>query len=229
MTLMGKLMASAGMLALSTGFAAAAPAVVQNDLNLRSGPGIDFAVIAAMPAGTMVNVIGCEAGWCRVALGDTVGFASRGFLGLGGPVAAVPASGSYGVYHEGRSYGYRPGYAYGHGTPAYSERTFSNERGFGPQGTVRGERFAGRNVRGSSEVNVRGGSEQPHAAAIQGNNPMRIRQSTANPNLPRTTGQATAIKGNNPMRIRQSTASSNANATTGAAPRENNRSRGNNY
>ena len=39
MTLMRNLMTSAGVLALSTGFAAAAPAVVESDVNLRAGPG----------------------------------------------------------------------------------------------------------------------------------------------------------------------------------------------
>ena len=49
MTLIGRLMTGAGVLALSTGFAAAAPAIVQNDLNLRAGPGTDYEVVAAMP------------------------------------------------------------------------------------------------------------------------------------------------------------------------------------
>lgn len=125
MTLTSRLMIGAGLLALSTGFAAAAPATVQNDLNLRSGPGPDYDVIAAMPAGSTVNVMGCQASWCRVAFGGTVGFASRGYLGLGGPVAAAPAYGeSYAP-----AYGYADSYAY--------------ERRFGDDGAVRGERRVG--------------------------------------------------------------------------------------
>jgi uncharacterized protein YraI len=257
MRLMSTLMTGAGLLALSTGFAAAAPAVVQQDLNLRAGPGIDYDVIAAMPSGATVDVMGCEAGWCRVAFGGTTGFASRGYLGLGGGVAVGPAYGGYEVgytsgayapaygYDEGVAYGgYSPGYGY-YGAPAYrerfgvreSERTFGNERGFGER------RF------GSAEVNARGNSEQ-RAGAIKGNNPMRIRESTAS-NQSRAQGRAEPIGGNNPMRIRAGTAASNqsrvqgraepiggnnpmrirtsttgagrANATTGAAPRENRR------
>jgi len=275
MRLMNTLMTGAGLLALSTGFATAAPAVVQQDLNLRAGPGIDYEVISAMPSGATVDVMGCEAGWCRVAFGGTTGFASRGYLGLGGGLAAAPPS-SYGVavgpayggyevgytsggyapaygYDEGVSYS--PGYTYGYyGAPAYrerfgvreGERTFGNERGFGErrfgeQASIRGG--------GSADVNVRGNSEQ-RATAIRGNNPMRIRESTAS-NQSRVQGQAEPIRGNNPMRIRASTAASNqsrvqgqaepirgnnpmrirasatgagnASATTGAAPRENRR------
>lgn len=61
------LMAGAGVLALSTGMAAAAPATVETDLNVRSGPGLEYEVIGAMPAGATVDVMGCEANWCRVA------------------------------------------------------------------------------------------------------------------------------------------------------------------
>src|SRR5215813_3362196 len=94
MKLMSKLTTSAGLLALSTGFAAAAPAVVQQDLNLRAGPGPDYEVLAAMPAGTTVDVMGCQASWCQVAFGGTTGWANRAYLGLGGgTVAVAPAYG----------------------------------------------------------------------------------------------------------------------------------------
>src|SRR5579871_1987433 len=145
MRLASKLTMSAGVLALSTGFAAAAPAVVQSDVNLRAGPGIDYEVITALPAGATVNVMGCEASWCRVAFNDTVGFASRGFLGLGGPVAAAPAYGAtyaeggiaprYGYYDEG-SYGYGPGATHGYyGSPGYGARygAYEGERTFGTE------------------------------------------------------------------------------------------------
>src|ERR1044072_1092740 len=133
-----KLMKGAGVLALSTGFAAAAPALVQNDLNLRAGPGVEFPVVAAMPAGTTVNVMGCQASWCQVAFGGTAGWANRAFLGLGGgavagAVAVAPRYGTYESYRYGGyapaygydegtyvSGGYGPGYTYGsYGTPAY--------------------------------------------------------------------------------------------------------------
>src|SRR5262249_8738198 len=84
MKLASRLTMGAGVLALSTGVAAAAPAVVQNDLNLRAGPGVEFPVVAAMPAGTPIDVTRCQASWCRVAFNGTVGWASRAYLGLGG-------------------------------------------------------------------------------------------------------------------------------------------------
>ncbi len=220
MRLMSKLMTGAGMLALSTGFAAAAPAVVENDLNLRSGPGVEFPVIAAMPGGATVDVMGCEASWCRVAYNGAVGWASRAYMGLGGSVASGPA---YRTYGEGYAYGgYGPGYAYEpdygyEGSYGYSpgyyggsygyyggertfnnERTFSNERTVGEGSSVRTER------RGAADVNVRAGEQR--AAAIKGNNPMRVRESTANPNLPRAEGQAATIKGNNPMKAEKNEA-----------------------
>jgi len=180
-----KLMTGAGVLALSTGFAAAAPALVQNDLNLRAGPGVEFPVVAAMPAGTTVNVMGCQASWCQVAFGGTAGWANRAFLGLGGgavagAVAVAPRYGTYESYGYGGyapaygydegtyvSGGYGPGYTYGsYGTPAYGttygyyegNRTFGNERRFDEQVAVRGERSTSVNVRGerSANVNVRG-------------------------------------------------------------------------
>jgi hypothetical protein len=201
MTLMRKLMTSAGVLALSTGFAAAAPAVVESDVNLRAGPGPDYAVIATLPAGATVNVMGCEASWCRVSFAGTSGFASRGYLDV---AAAAPIGPGYRTVDEGFAYrGYQPGYvegdyAYGGesspgyvGTPAYrgsygfyegergirSERTLSNVRTFGSESTVRGERVGAADVR-----------REQAATEIQGNNPMLNPKSTA----PKSTGPANA-------------------------------------
>src|SRR5215472_14133453 len=109
MMLTKKLMAGACLLALSTGVAAAAPAVVQSDVNLRAGPGTEYEVITAMPGGATVDVRGCQASWCQVNFAGTVGFASRAFLGLG------EATGR--IYGEGYAYsGYAPGYAYEEGS-----------------------------------------------------------------------------------------------------------------
>ncbi|HVV60883.1 MAG TPA: SH3 domain-containing protein [Pseudolabrys sp.] len=70
-------------------------AVVQSDLNLRSGPGTGYGVVAVMPAGAQVDVLGCSGSWCRVAWGGAVGYASASYIGGGayvsGPVyAAAP-------------------------------------------------------------------------------------------------------------------------------------------
>src|SRR5262249_42312513 len=176
MTLTTKLMTSAGLLALSTGFAAAAPAVVQSDVNLRAGPGIDYEVIAALPAGATVNVRGCEATWCQVSFAGTSGFASRAFLGLG--AAALPAYGATAVPVYGEDYAvgaYGPEYSYeggdyGYGPGVYGTTTY---------GATYGDRgyYGGRAYRGESGVRVGygenrefpGDPEFPGNPQIQGN------------------------------------------------------------
>jgi len=45
-------------------------AVVQSDLNLRGGPGTGYGVVAVMPTGARVEVLGCAGAWCRVAYGS---------------------------------------------------------------------------------------------------------------------------------------------------------------
>jgi uncharacterized protein YraI len=243
MTLMSKMMAGAGVLALSNGVAAAAPAVVQNDLNLRAGPGTDYAVIAAMPAGSRVDVMGCEASWCRVAFGGTAGFASRAYLGLGAGVAA--ASGPSYAYGPGYGYdedtyaygGYRPGYTYGYyGDTAFgrsygsyggerrfgneraftNERTSNNQRRFSEQGAVRSERRVGEEGSARGERGGTGSSaraETQTAPAIKGNNPMKTEKSE--PAIANAPAPS-AIKGNNPMKVGRGTAANQQRGTARA-------------
>ena len=80
-----------GLLLLSVGAAAATPAVVSNDLNLRSGPGTDYRVLSVLPAGSSVDVLGCGQNWCRVSSAEGTGYASSGYLDLGaGAYAEAP-------------------------------------------------------------------------------------------------------------------------------------------
>ena len=72
---------AAGILLLSTGLVAAAPARVETDLNVRSGEGTGYPVVATMPAGATVDVSGCGDGWCYVR--DYGGFASASYLDVG--------------------------------------------------------------------------------------------------------------------------------------------------
>jgi uncharacterized protein YraI len=58
-------MLSATIVALSTGWTAAAPAVVLDYLNLRSGPDYSYSVIAIVPASWTVDAGGCVLGWCQ--------------------------------------------------------------------------------------------------------------------------------------------------------------------
>ena len=234
MTLTRKLMASAGLLALSTGLAAAAPAIVQSDVNLRAGPGTDYEVIAAMPAGATVDVMGCEATWCQVSFAGTAGFASRAYLGLGAAAVAVPAyREDYAVGASGPDYSYEGGdYGYGYAPGAYGtatygayygERDFRGDRrengvrvGFGEgrefQGNRefrgerrdRGDRFSAREERGR----VRTSTE------IEGNNPMKNPKGAVAASTSRN-----GARGGAEVRTQARGSGASANATTGAAAR----------
>jgi Bacterial SH3 domain len=96
------LLGAGAALVLSAG--AASAAIVTGDLNLRSGPGTDYSVIDAMPAGARVAVLSCSGSWCQVNWRGEEGYASRNFLaGAGGTI-------EQGYYNPGYDYG--PGYAY---------------------------------------------------------------------------------------------------------------------
>ncbi len=108
---------AAGALALSASSAVAAPAVVETDSNLRSGPGTRYSSMAVLPGGTTVDVQGCTGSWCSVAAGPTQGFVSRRLLSFGTaaiapapyPVPAAPYHGyGYGAPFASISYGFGP-------------------------------------------------------------------------------------------------------------------------
>jgi uncharacterized protein YraI len=111
-------MLSASIVALSTGWAAAGPAVVLDYLNLRVGPGYDYAVLAVIPAGWPVDAGGCAAGWCQVTIRGIAGYVDANYLGVAqAPVIAYSAppyywsSGSYDRYYADWTYPYRDYYA----------------------------------------------------------------------------------------------------------------------
>lgn len=98
-----KKLSFAGVLLLGTaGIAAAAPAIVESDLNLRAGPSTGYGVVAVMPGGASVDVLNCTGSWCRVGFGGTVGYASRSYLDVGGAAYAAPvyAAPVYGPVYE---------------------------------------------------------------------------------------------------------------------------------
>jgi uncharacterized protein YraI len=119
---MKRILGAAAILAASVGYAAAVPAVVATDLNVRSGPGTGFPVIASLPRGSTVEVIGCDGSWCQIAQG---GYASRRYLSLS---AAGPAYYPYYYDEPYYEYYYAPGYSYGrrgwrhHPRPPYGDR-----------------------------------------------------------------------------------------------------------
>jgi uncharacterized protein YraI len=114
---------SVGITALSTGGAAAAPAVVLDFVNLRVGPGYGYAIIEVVPAGFPVDAGICVEGWCQVAVSGTTGYVDANYLGAArAPVVAYGAPAYYGSYgFNDRRYAYwnypygvqyAPNYAY---------------------------------------------------------------------------------------------------------------------
>jgi uncharacterized protein YraI len=92
---------AAGVLVLSAGLAAAVPARVETDLNLRSGPGTDHAIIGTLFAGSVVDAGACAGSWCVVTMANIQGYASRAYLALGADAPAVAvAPGASVVYDD---------------------------------------------------------------------------------------------------------------------------------
>jgi uncharacterized protein YraI len=82
----------AAALLLSAVSAMAEPAVVESKINLRSGPGPAFGIIAVVAPGTKLDAQKCAGEWCRVQIGRQVGYASRNLLKIGADsyASAVP-------------------------------------------------------------------------------------------------------------------------------------------
>jgi uncharacterized protein YraI len=71
----------AGLLLTSTAFAQTT-ATAWTELNLRSGPGATYDIIAVIPTSQSVAVDGCleDSNWCRVSFGDFNGWAAGDYL-----------------------------------------------------------------------------------------------------------------------------------------------------
>src|ERR1700704_5348120 len=92
-------MLSASVVALSTGWGAAAPAVVLDFLNLRVGPGYDYGVIEVIAAGAIIDAGGCADGWCQVNVNGIAGYVDANYLGVArAPVIAYGAPAYYWSY-----------------------------------------------------------------------------------------------------------------------------------
>jgi uncharacterized protein YraI len=214
MTIKNKLLTGAGLLVLSTGFALAAPAVVQEPVNLRAGPGVEFPVVTAIPGGAPIDVIGCEDAWCRVTFGRAVGFASRDYLALGGPRGpgyTTSGQGYEGRYAPGGSYyseGVTTDYSHGYGSTGFGADVSTAVDGRGGADIRTENRGARAGVRTGASSNRNVSTETRTSAELTGNNPRKNYKSTHNPNL-HSEGQAAALQGNNPMRNSKSTANPN--------------------
>jgi uncharacterized protein YraI len=79
----------------SAGGASAFPRVVTDLAAFRSGPGVTFMPILAIPPATVVNVRGCFHGWCRVNYAGNSGFVAHSLLArpaIIAPVVAAPVA-----------------------------------------------------------------------------------------------------------------------------------------
>lgn len=82
---------------LSLQSAAAAPGFAKGSVNLRTGPGTNYARIATIPVGARVEVLGC-ARWCELIYAGRRGWASGAYIAR----SAVPR-GRYAVILPDRS------------------------------------------------------------------------------------------------------------------------------
>jgi hypothetical protein len=57
---------------------------VTSNVNVRSGPGTNYAVVTAIPSGTQVDVQRCDAGFCYIEGRRVSGWVSAQFLSAGG-------------------------------------------------------------------------------------------------------------------------------------------------
>ncbi|RXF75490.1 hypothetical protein EK403_01120 [Hansschlegelia zhihuaiae] len=124
MTISLKALLASGALLVSSGAAFAATATATADVNVRTGPGVRYAVIDTLPEGETVRVIDCDGDWCEISMGaDGTGFVSAAYLD--GPASRIttrveiyddePAVISglvIGGYWENRPYYFRDGYYY---------------------------------------------------------------------------------------------------------------------
>ena len=74
-------------LAITLG-ATAAPGIAKGSVNLRAGPGINYARIATIPAGAPVSILRCGQ-WCELVYAGRKGWASASYIARG----AVPRGG----------------------------------------------------------------------------------------------------------------------------------------
>ncbi|KFC66954.1 SH3 type 3 domain protein [Devosia sp. LC5] len=74
----------------SVGAALAAPATVTTNVNVRSGPSQQTAVLDVLQAGTRIDAQCDSSGWCRVSYGRASGWVSAAYVAIGGPAIQPP-------------------------------------------------------------------------------------------------------------------------------------------
>jgi uncharacterized protein YraI len=69
----------------------AAPGVVTSNVNVRSGPGTNYAVVDVAQRGQQVDVQQCQGSWCYVAKPGPDGWVSASYLSAGGGARVNPS------------------------------------------------------------------------------------------------------------------------------------------
>ena len=176
-------MVSATIVALSTGWAAAAPAVVLDYLNLRVGPGYGYGIIEVIPSGWIVDAGACGDGWCQVNVDGFAGYVDANYLGIARPpvIAYGPppyywSRGPYDGRYTYSTYPYRgysgprydPNYAYddGYDDDPLSPGTFAGAYAQQRDAGMRIDRRATAPVRSTA---VAKSKATPHVAKVASN------------------------------------------------------------
>jgi uncharacterized protein YraI len=81
----------------------AAPGVLTSNVNVRSGPGTNYAVVDTVRRGQQVDVQQCQGSWCFIAKPGPDGWVSGNYLSAGGVGAPVNPT------QPGISFGFGPG------------------------------------------------------------------------------------------------------------------------
>jgi uncharacterized protein YraI len=121
-TIKNTLLAGGAALLLSGGVALAAPATAESGVNVRSGPGTNYAVIGALSAGETVDAGNCGGGWCQVSFSGGTGYVSGNYLAFAGGAPGVgvavetPVYTPYAYGYDDDDYG--PDYGF-YGSPVY--------------------------------------------------------------------------------------------------------------
>lgn len=100
-------------------------AVTEGAVNMRTGPGVNYARITTLPAGVQVWVSDCAPRWCRVSWRSTSGWVASSYLSGGQAAAPVYPDdyydNYYGDYYDDYcdDYGYPDCWVGGGGYPYY--------------------------------------------------------------------------------------------------------------
>lgn len=123
-------MSSRMILALVASVAIAGPVAAQSrpeiarataNLNMRTGPGTGFPVVATAPRGGGVTIFGCtpDRSWCDAAFANARGWVAARYLSYGGPGAYPPPPHAGGPVYKGDPADFPPPPAYPAGAGGY--------------------------------------------------------------------------------------------------------------